>query len=113
MGFFDQHVRTGIQERPHDGSMGDCRRAHADDIDGAKKLAPVGEYGDAMGSHRGAARLDARIGNADQLDAFHQCVFRRVMAAERSDPDDSGPQRAETLVLGNVQRESLGKFQGL
>ena len=95
-GLFHQYMRAGIQESADDFGMGDGRRADADQIHLAQKVAPVG-HGQHAG-RGGAAHIGAGIGNGEEfniLPGFGQsAVFGGVVAAKSASTDHGGFQGA-------------------
>ncbi len=90
----DQHIGAGVQERPHDGRMGHGGRADADDIDGAQKIAPVGDGAHAM-RRRDGLRVSP-FGSATPISSTPgMCeYFEAWWPAESADPDHAGSQYA-------------------
>ena len=113
-GLFDQHMRAGFEKRTHDLRMSSCRRADADEIDFAEKIAPVGKRRNGMGRGDSVACFKARIGDTDKLDTGKTGVFRRMMTAKSADTDNAGAEDSGIGTdLGSQQRESPGNFHGL
>ncbi len=102
--FFDKHVGAGIQKRAHDGGMRHRRRADADEIDAAEKIAPVGDGLHAMRGERAFAHFGIGVGNRGEFDAVEATILRRMMSAERSGADHGGLQQSmlSRATMGQV-----------
>ena len=94
MGFSTSTCAPAFKKRAHDSGMGAGRRADADDIDLAQKLAPIGDDGNIEMGFDGVARFEAGIGDRCKLNAGNLQIFARMVAAEYARAHNGGPQYA-------------------
>ena len=111
--FFHENVGSGIEEGAHNRRMRNRRRADADHVHRAQKVAPIRKDGYAVLDRRAAARVRADISHPDQADGVHPFIFRGVVPPKRPHSHDSGPNGAEALALECLQCKSPGRWHGL
>jgi hypothetical protein len=95
---------AGIEEGTDDRGVGAGRRADADEIDLAQKVAPVCDGGDVEVALDVMACFAAGIGYGAKLDAREAEVLRRVMATENAGANNGGSEDTLGRKRLNVQK---------
>ena len=83
-------VHAVLKQPDHGGGVGDGGRRAGHDIDLPREAIGVHEGGAAELARRRAGGVKRAVHDADELDAVHGAILRRVKLAENAGSDDGG-----------------------
>jgi len=111
--FFDEDVGACVQERADDLGMGRGGRAHADQIDFAQQVPPIGYRAYTLHDLKVAPDIGTDVGDGNELNVGRRRVLRSVIPTECAGADDRRLQCASPFFVHTTNQENPREFRDI